>query len=89
MLRALCLAMTILVQPFGSASAGAPSDPGANAALKYWQAFATLPHMTDAEGTKLNAECLTMPLDANARELVAKAEYALQDDAPWGSPAGL
>src|ERR1700681_4914598 len=78
MLRALCLAMTIFALPVGSASADAPPAPGANAALKYWQAFAALPQVTEAEGQKLNAECLTMPLDAHAREVVTKAEYALQ-----------
>jgi hypothetical protein len=77
MLRALCLAMTLVVVP-GPASADAGPEPGANAALKYWQAFATLPKFTDAEGQKLNAECLTMPLDAQARDLVTKADYALQ-----------
>ena len=78
MLRALCLAMTILVLPLGYASADAPPDLGANAALKYWQAFAQLPKFTDAEEHKLNAESLTMPLDAHAREIVTKADYALR-----------
>ena len=78
MLRALCLAMTILVLPLRNASADAPADPGANAALSYWQAFASLPKFTDAEGQKLNAEVLTMPLDAHAREVVTRAEYSLQ-----------
>ncbi len=77
MLRALCLAMILLVLPRGYASADAPPDRGANAALKYWQAFATMPKLTDAEQTKLN-ESLTRPLDAHARETVTKAEYALQ-----------
>src|SRR5262249_35644276 len=58
--RALCLALTLLVLPLGYASADAPPDLGANAALKYWQAFATLPKLTEAEQTKLTAECLTM-----------------------------
>jgi len=78
MLRALCLAMTVFVVPLECASAGAPSGLGANAALKYWQAFAALPPLSSGEQTKLNAECLTMPLDAHAREIVTKAEYALQ-----------
>jgi hypothetical protein len=78
MLRALCLATTILVLPFGYASADTPSDLGANAALKYWQAFATLPKFSDAEQTRLMSEHLTMPLDAQARESVSKAEYALR-----------
>jgi hypothetical protein len=78
MLRALSLAMTILVLPLGYASADAPSDLDANAALKYWQAFAQLPKYTGTEAQKLNAECLIMPLDAHAREIVTKADYALR-----------
>jgi hypothetical protein len=78
MLRALLFAMTILALPLGSASAETGPDLEANAALKYWQAFAQLPKFTDAEQTKLLAECLTMPLDAHAREIVTKAEYALR-----------
>ena len=78
MLRALCLATAILALPLAHTSAEAPSDLGANAALKYWQAFATLPKFTDAEQTRLMSEHLTMPLDAQAREIVSKAEYALR-----------
>jgi hypothetical protein len=76
--RALCLALTLLVLPPGAAQAGAPADLAANAALKYWQAFATLPSFTKAEQTRLNAECLTMPLDAQAREFVTRGEYSLR-----------
>jgi hypothetical protein len=78
MLRALFLAMTILLLPLEYASADAPSDLGSNAALKYWQAFPQLPKLTHAEENKLSAECLTMPLDAHAREMVASAAYALR-----------
>jgi hypothetical protein len=78
MLRTLCLVTAILALPWGHASADAPCDLGANAALKYWQAFATLPKFTDAEQTKLMSDHLTMPLDAQARETVNKAEYALR-----------
>ncbi len=78
MLRALCLATAILGLPLGHASADARADLGENAALKYWQAFATLPKFTDAEQSKLMAEHLTMPLDAQARETVSRAEYALR-----------
>jgi hypothetical protein len=77
MLRALCLAMTIFVLPLVPASADEGPNLGANAALKYWQAFAQLPKFTDAEQKKLVADCLTMPLDAHARELVTRADYAL------------
>src|SRR5262245_59888159 len=59
-----------------------PADTGpdlsANAALKYWQAFATLPHMTDAEQNKLVSRCLTMPLDNETRKLVAQSDYSLK-----------
>jgi hypothetical protein len=78
MLRALCLALSFAVLPLEFASADAPSDLGANAALKYWQAFAQLPRFTDAEQTKLNAEYLTMPLDSHAKKLVARADYAFR-----------
>jgi hypothetical protein len=78
MLRALCLATAIFALSSGHASAGAPAGLGANAALKYWQAFATMPKFTDAEQTRLMSEHLTMPLDAQAREIVSKAEYALR-----------
>jgi hypothetical protein len=78
MLHALCLATALLALPSGPTSAEAPSDLGANAALKYWQAFATLPKFTDAEQTRLMSEHLTMPLDAQTREIVSKAEYSLR-----------
>src|SRR5438477_4090217 len=78
MLRALCLAMILLVFPLGATFADAPPDLGANAALKYWQAFATLPKFTDAEQTRLMAEHLTMPLDAQAKQTMSRAEYALR-----------
>jgi hypothetical protein len=78
MLRALCLTMTILALLMDSVLAGEGPDPGANAALKYWQAFATLPRVPAAEQKKLEAECLTLPLDAHIREIVARSEYALQ-----------
>jgi hypothetical protein len=78
MLRALCLTMTILALPLDSVLADEGPDLGANAALKYWQAFATLPRVPPAEQKKLEAECLTLPLDAHVREIVARSEYALQ-----------
>jgi hypothetical protein len=78
MLRTLCLATTVLLLPPGHASADAGPDLSRNAALKYWQAFAQLPKLTDAEQNKLFADDLTMPLDAHARELVTKTDYALR-----------
>ena len=78
MLRALVLSLTILGIPWGSASADAPPDLGANAALRYWQAFAQLPKLTDAQEHKLNEEYLDMPLDTHVRDIVTKADYAFR-----------
>ena len=76
MLRAACLAITLVAYPveFDSAIAG---DRGENAALKYWQAFATMPKLSDAEQNRL-ADYPAKPLDAHSREIVSQAEYALQ-----------
>ncbi len=78
MLRATCLSLTLLLLPRTPMSADTPADLGANAALKYWQAFALLPPLTKAERDRLVAECVTMPLDARARELVSRADYSLK-----------
>jgi hypothetical protein len=78
MLRALFVTTFLFVLPLAAARADGPTGLGANAALHYWQAFATMPKFTDAEQTKLTSEYLTMPLDAHARELVGKSEYALR-----------
>jgi RNA polymerase sigma factor (sigma-70 family) len=52
-------------------------DRNANAAVQYGQAFIALRRgVGDQE--KLIAECLTMPLDAHAREIVNKMAYALR-----------
>jgi hypothetical protein len=78
MLRAVVLLTTVLAVPVASRAASvAADDLGENAALKYWQAFATLPRLSGAEGQKLIAECLTMPLDAHARQVVTSSEHAL------------
>jgi RNA polymerase sigma factor (sigma-70 family) len=52
-------------------------DRGANAALFYGQAFIAL-RREGGDHAKLVADCLTMPLDAHAREAVARAAYALR-----------
>jgi RNA polymerase sigma factor (sigma-70 family) len=57
---------------------GAAPDRGANAAPRYGQAFVALRRVPGAGGEKLAAECLTMPLDAHAREVVTRAAYALR-----------
>jgi len=73
--RAMYLATTILLLLVAPADAG--PDLAANAALKYWQAFTTLPRFAADEQDKLMAECLTMPLDTQARGMVTGATYSL------------
>src|SRR5262249_53146477 len=77
MLRAFCLAMAVVVVPLESGFALERADAEGNAALKYWQAFATLPKFTDAENKKI-AECLTTPLDDLTRKILAESEYSLK-----------
>ena len=77
MLRALYLVMAVLVLPLESSFANARTDSDENAALKYWQAFATLPQFADAENKKL-AEVLTTPLDDLTRKILTDAQYSLQ-----------
>jgi hypothetical protein len=69
MLRALCLTTTLFLAP--------PESEGANAALKYWQAFATLPSYT-AEEHRMLEKSQTLPLDAHAKHMVTEAEYAVR-----------
>jgi RNA polymerase sigma factor (sigma-70 family) len=58
---------------------GAVGDRKTNAALGYRQAFIALRRGLKPVGEKkLRDECLTMPLDADARQLVTKAGYALR-----------
>jgi hypothetical protein len=78
MLRATCLALIAVLVCGAAIAAADDSSLGNNAALKYWQAFATLPKFADEEQSKLMSESPSMPLDAHARELVANAEYSLR-----------
>jgi RNA polymerase sigma factor (sigma-70 family) len=55
----------------------APAGPGANAARHYGQAFIAL-RRGGGDAEKLFAECLTMPLDAHARQIVTQSAYALR-----------
>jgi len=75
--RAFCLATTFLLLPLNYGFADAKLDSDGNAALKYWQAFATLPTFNDAENKKL-AEALTTPLDDLARKILTDADYSLR-----------
>ncbi len=76
MLRAFSAIVTLLAL-LGSASADENQSLRANAALKYWRAFATMEKLTPDQ-EKLLADYLTVPLDNQARELVAKADYSLR-----------
>jgi hypothetical protein len=78
MSRAVCLALTVLALLLSSTPVEAEPDAGVNAALKYWQAFTTLPSFTAAEQDKLMAECESVPLDAQVRGMVAGAKYSLE-----------
>ncbi|HVS37985.1 MAG TPA: hypothetical protein VMS17_20665 [Gemmataceae bacterium] len=52
------------------------ADLGANAALKYWQAFSTLPKLDEGFSSQ---DARTAPLDDKTKELVAGAAYSLQE----------
>ncbi len=51
------------------------ADLAANAALKYWQAFSTMPKLDEKFQP---GDVGTMPLDAKTKELVASAAYSLE-----------
>src|SRR5205823_542107 len=51
-------------------------DLAANAALKYWQAFAHLPPRNDEQQRRIG-DWRTTPLDATARRLVADGQNSL------------
>jgi hypothetical protein len=71
----LVLLSLALVPPVPAAaqSPDAKSDLGANAALKYWQAFAVLPRL-DKDQEKLLEEGNRSPLDAAALKLIDSSE---------------
>jgi hypothetical protein len=77
MLRALCLATTVVLLPLNSAFENPEPGSAGNAALKYWQAFATLPTFNDAETRKL-AEVLTTRPDDLTRKILTDADYSLK-----------
>ena len=71
MFKSLCFALALVLP---CAAPAAADDLAANAALKYWQAFATLPKTDE----KTTPEWLSMPLDAKAKGRVADAGYSLE-----------
>lgn len=76
MLRALILTLTLFAL-LPSHSTAQADGPGTNAALQYWRAFATMQKLSTVE-EKLLETYLTIPLDDQAKALVAKSDYALR-----------
>ncbi|MFL5338870.1 MAG: hypothetical protein ACJ8F7_01785 [Gemmataceae bacterium] len=74
MLRALWLLVSVLMLPLAQSFAQAPPALSENAALSYWQAFPQLPKLTDADASKLYSDCLTMPIDAHVKEMLASEQ---------------
>ncbi len=73
MFKSLCVALGLGLLVAGPAAAG--DDLAANAALKYWQAFSTMPKL---DGKEQPADLASMPLDDKAKALVASADYSLE-----------
>ncbi len=82
MVRTLWIAALVAGLLAGGVAAQAPKAPvdlNDNAALKYWQAFANLPRLDDKALQKIQADCLTMPLDAQAKRWVEAASLSLRE----------
>jgi hypothetical protein len=77
MAKILPVVLTLaLLYPAAAVAGEKPdADLAANAALKYWQAFSTMPKLDEKFPP---GEIETMPLDAKTKELVASASYSLE-----------
>src|SRR5258708_7672601 len=72
--------------------AAAKPDLNANAALKYWRGFASLPKLDKDEQDKIIREAATMPLTPRVKEIVTLSESSLHElhngaavpDCAWG-----
>ena len=77
-LTALFLSLTLFVTGHAAAhGADGKPDPTANAAMKYWQAFALLPAL-DKDQEALLEEWHQAPLDGAALKLIEKSEQSRQ-----------
>jgi hypothetical protein len=75
-LGTLLLSLTLFPpSPAAAKAADAKPDLGANAALKYWQAFALLPAL-DKDQKKLLQEWNKVPLGAAARKLIDRSRLS-------------
>src|SRR5262245_51624314 len=75
----LALLLPVTLLPLAPAAAQPPdakSDLAANAALKYWKAFALMPTL-DKDQEKLLADWDKVPLDDAALKLIAASENSL------------
>src|SRR5438105_12265434 len=74
-------ALTLLGAGRAQPPAAHKLDLNQNAALKYWRAFASMPHLSEEEQEKLRGKAagLTTPLDAKAKDLIAKSSNALHE----------
>ncbi len=76
---ALLLSLTLLAtSPTTAQTPGAKTSLGANAALKYWHAFAALPKL-DKDQQKLLDEWDKVPVDAAARKLIDRSRLSRLD----------
>ena len=77
MTKSLCIALSLAVLCSTAAVADEKPDAdlAANAALKYWQAFATMPKLDENFSSK---DIDAMPLNAKTKELIASAHYSLE-----------
>src|SRR5271165_6375313 len=76
----LFLPLVLVLSPASPATAQAPDakpDLGANAAGKYWQAFALLPNL-DKDQEKLLEQWNKVPLDAAALKLIDVSRGSLE-----------
>jgi hypothetical protein len=81
MLLRVCFTLGVCLLVFRSAHAQQPAaaDLNANAALKYWQAFASLPKFTDEQQKRLDAASLATPLDEPLKGIVRSSADALRE----------
>src|SRR5262245_58136292 len=90
----VCLGLSVLGTPPARAAEPTPGDSplNRNAALKYWQGFASLPKLTEEQQKLLEAPIATGPLDDRLKEIVTASTDALREihhgakiaDCAWG-----
>jgi hypothetical protein len=74
-IASVALGLGLLFTATAPAGEKPDADLAANAALKYWQAFSTMPKLDEKFQP---GDVGTMPLDAKTKELVASAAYSLE-----------